>query len=83
MAASDWRPGWKTYAAIWLAMMALRQDFWFWSDRTLVAGVLPIGLAYQGGYSVLASLVLYALVRWSWPHELEREEEPGPGPERR
>jgi hypothetical protein len=25
-------PTWKLYAGLWLAMMALRQDFWWWHD---------------------------------------------------
>jgi hypothetical protein len=59
------------YALLWLAMMLLRQDFWFWDDATLILGRLPVGLAYQAGYSILAALVMGALVRWCWPSELE------------
>lgn len=55
-------------------MMALRQDFWLWDDGRLVFGVLPVGLAYQAGYSLLAMLVIWGLVRFKWPRELERLE---------
>jgi len=73
--------GWKSYAALWLAMMVVHQDFWFWNETTLVFGVLPIGLAYQAGYSLLAAAVMAAIVRLAWPASLERLED-GEGPRR-
>jgi hypothetical protein len=71
-----WR-GVTLYGALWVAMMLLRQDFWQWNDASLVAGVLPVGLAWQAGYSVLAAALMWALVRWDWPEELETLEGPG------
>jgi len=62
-------------------MMALRQDFWFWHDATLVFGVVPVGLAYQAGYSLVAALLLALLVRFCWPAHLE-ELEQGPPAQR-
>ncbi len=70
------------YLALFVAMMALRQDFWFWHDARLVFGFVPVGLAYQAGYSVLASLVMAALVRWAWPSGIERLEHDEPPPDR-
>jgi hypothetical protein len=67
------------YLGLWLAMLALHQDFWLRRDATLVLGFLPIGLVYHAGYSLLAAAVMAALVRWAWPASLERfEREPGP-----
>ncbi len=74
------RPGWKLYALLWLAMMALRQDFWNWTDPALVLGFLPVGLVFQGAYSLLAAGVLALLVRYAWPRELERLDELAGGP---
>lgn len=54
-----------------LAVIVLHQDFWFWRDSTLVFGVLPMGLAYHAGYSILASLTLATLVKFAWPAHLE------------
>ena len=68
-------PGWKLYAAISLAMIVLHQDFWFWTSTRLVFGVLPVGLAYQAGYSLLAMAVMAWLVRVAWPARLERLED--------
>jgi hypothetical protein len=64
------------YAALWILMMALRQDPWFSRDPRLVFGAVPISLAYQAGFSILAALVMAVLVRVAWPEELERLEEP-------
>lgn len=56
-----------------LVLYALHQDVWFWREaRPLAFGFLPIGLAYHVGYSVAASALLWALVRWAWPAHLEQ-----------
>jgi hypothetical protein len=57
--------------AVVFAVFLLHQDTWFWTDKTLVFGVLPMGLAYHAAYSVLASLTLALLVRFAWPSHLE------------
>jgi hypothetical protein len=62
------------YLALFVAMMALRQDFWFANDARLVFGFVPAGLAYQAGFSLLACFVMAALVRWAWPSGIERLE---------
>jgi hypothetical protein len=55
-----------------LLLYALHQDVWNWSEaRPLVFGFLPIGLVYHAAYSVAASLLLWGLVTWAWPHHLE------------
>ena len=37
-------------------------------------GFLPIGLAYQAGYSILAAIMMAVLVRFAWPKHLEQVE---------
>ncbi len=59
------------YAVLWLAMMALRQEAWLVDETRLLLGVLPAGLAWQAGYSLLAAGVMWALVRRAWPAHLE------------
>ena len=52
----------------------LHQDFWNWKAAyPLVLGFLPIGLAYQAGYSILAAAVMAVLVKAAWPKHLEEE----------
>ena len=54
------------------AAYALHQDVWFWREaRPLVFGVLPVGLFYHAAYTVATSVVLWVLVRWLWPAELD------------
>jgi hypothetical protein len=57
-------------------LYALHQDFWFWrTPYPLVFGFLPIGLFYQGCFSVAAALVMWLLVKYAWPSHLEEEVE--------
>jgi Protein of unknown function (DUF3311) len=58
------------------ALYVLHQDIWFWrTARPLVFGVLPVGLFYHGCFSVAASLLMWALVKFAWPGHLEEEVE--------
>jgi hypothetical protein len=53
----------------------LHQDFWNWKEAyPLVFGFLPIGLAYQAGYSILAAAMMAVLVWAAWPKHLENVE---------
>jgi len=61
--------GWLIVAVI-AVMVVLHQDNWLWANRTLVFGFLPAGLAYHAGYSLLAALAMWLLVKLAWPHEL-------------
>jgi len=61
-----------------LAVVALHQDVWYWTDRRLVFGFLPVGLAWHVGYCLLAAATMALLVRFAWPRPLEEEERPKP-----
>jgi hypothetical protein len=61
-----------------LVVYALHQDVWNWHDKTLVFGFLPKGLFYHAGYAVLASLMMWVLVRCAWPEHIERSAEGSP-----
>ncbi len=54
-----------------IALAFLHYDFWYWDDRTLVFGFMPIGLAYHAGFSLAAGLVWLLAVRFAWPANLE------------
>jgi hypothetical protein len=54
-----------------VALGILQYDFWFWSDRSVVLGFLPVGLLYQVLISLLAALAWALVVRWAWPSWLE------------
>ena len=50
----------------------LHQDYWNWKRaEPLIFGFLPIGLAYQAGYSILAAITMAILVKFAWPKHLE------------
>ena len=54
-----------------LVLMFLHHDFWLWSDKTLVFGFLPSGLAWHAGYSVVAAFFWYLVMKFAWPQALE------------
>ncbi len=56
---------------IFVLLFILHQDFWLWDDRTLVFGVMPIGLAYHAGFSIAAALLWVSAVKWAWPSDIE------------
>ena len=67
----------KTFllTALLAVVYVLHQDFWNWKEAyPLVFGFLPIGLAYQAGYSILAAAMMAVLVRAAWPKHLENIE---------
>jgi Protein of unknown function (DUF3311) len=55
-------------AAVYLA----HQDFWNWTRvEPLLFGFLPVGLWYHAAYSLLASALMWLLVKFAWPKSLE------------
>lgn len=52
-------------------LFVLHQDFWWWDDRTLVLGFLPVTLAYHAIYSLLAGGVWALANRLAWPADIE------------
>ena len=58
-----------------VALYMLHQDIWFWRSSYLVFGFIPIGLFYQGCFSVAAALLMWLLVTFAWPSHLEQEVE--------
>ena len=66
-------------AALLIVVALLHQDFWNWTDKSLVFGILPVGLAYHAAYSCLAAVMMWLLVKFAWPHELEHPEKASEG----
>jgi|AP95_1055475.scaffolds.fasta_scaffold415544_1 hypothetical protein len=64
----------KKWAAFGLlaVMYVLHNDWWLWSDSTIIAG-LPVGLGYHVLYMILTALVLVIVVRLAWPTHLDSE----------
>ena len=58
-------------ALLVIVVALIHQDVWFWTDRTLVFGFLPVGLAYHVAYTFAAAFTMWMLVRFAWPAHLE------------
>ena len=60
--------------AIWIAailLAVLHQDLWFWDDRTMVLGVMPVGLFYHAMFSLAAGVLWALAVKFAWPDHIE------------
>jgi hypothetical protein len=68
----------RLLALLVITVYLLHQDCWNWKKvEPLVFGFLPIGLAYHAAYSLVAAGMMWVLVKFAWPRELdtlEREE---------
>ena len=53
-------------------LYAVHTDVWFWDDPTMI-GSLPIGMAYHLAFMLASSVVLWMLVKFAWPAEIETE----------
>jgi hypothetical protein len=54
------------------AVYLVHQDFWNWTRaEPLLFGFLPVGLWYHVAYSLLASALMWLLVKFAWPKSLE------------
>jgi hypothetical protein len=63
-------------ALLVLVFYVLHQDFWFWrQSRPIVFGVLPIGLFYHACYTLAVSLLVWILIKATWPRHLDVEDE--------
>jgi hypothetical protein len=72
---------------IWVLAVALgllHHDFWFWSDRRLIFGFLPVGLGYHMLFSLLTAGLWALALRFAWPAELEAwaDQTPPPAPQK-
>ena len=71
---------------LWLTLLVivlyvLHQDFWFWRTiEPVVFGFLPIGLFYHVCYTLAVVLVMWLLVKFAWPSQLESTTEEDAAP---
>lgn len=69
------RPPFRTARrSVWIAfgvLFLLHQDSWWWDDRTLVLGYLPIGMFYHILFSIAATVLWVFAIRWAWPDHIE------------
>lgn len=66
------RPAALGLVALLVVVLVLRNDLWNWfTPRPLLFGFLPVGLWWQGLVSLLASILMWLMVRLAWPAHLE------------
>ena len=56
--------------AVWvilILLVILHQDFWLWTDGTLLLDIFPAGLAYHMGLSVAAAIGWWLATKFAWP----------------
>ena len=58
------------YALI-VIMAIIHQDFWWWDNKTLVCGFMPLGLFYHALLSCMAAGVWDMAMKWAWPSDIE------------
>ena len=61
---------WVVWGVV-VALGVLHQDLWFWGDRTLVFGVVPMGLFYHSLFSLACAGTWMMMVKFCWPHHIE------------
>src|SRR5687768_10948861 len=55
-----------------IGVIVLRHDYWNWdTPHPLLFGFLPVGLWWQAMVSLLACGMMWLMVRFAWPQELE------------
>lgn len=67
----------KLLYAVLVILALLHQDFWNWDRAHLYFGFLPSGLAYHAAYTLVVVFFWILVVRFAWPHEVERFVEEG------
>ncbi len=81
--ASDASRNRKIVWSLVVVLGVLHYDFWFWEDRSLMFGFMPVGLFYQALISVATGIVWALVVRHAWPSGVEQWASEAPGdPER-
>lgn len=61
------RTGPLIIAALVLLLLIAHQDNWFWTDKTLVFGFLPIGLFWHACISIAAAATWWLATCIAWP----------------
>ena len=62
----------KNFVFALLVLLAIiHQDLWWWEDKTLVFGFMPLGLFYHALFSCMAAGVWAMAIKWAWPSDIE------------
>ncbi len=56
---------------IFAALFVLHHDFWWWDDRSIVLGFMPVGLAWHVLFSIAAASLWVLALKFAWPQHIE------------
>ncbi len=59
------------YVAL-LVVFLLHNDVWLWDDARMLGG-LPVGFVYHVGYCLVLALLMWLLVKFAWPQDLDKK----------
>lgn len=62
-----------------IALIVVHQDFWNWDKVNVAFGFMPVGLWYHAFYCIAAAILMWMLVAFVWPRQLENVEREVPG----
>lgn len=48
-------------------LILVHQDVWFWDDKSLVFGFMPITLLFHASISLAASITWFMATKFCWP----------------
>lgn len=63
----------KAVIAFFVLLFVLHQDFWWKDDPRLIAGVVPISVAYHVVWTLLIAVGWFFVARFYWPKGLDDE----------
>ena len=61
----------KVVYGLVVLLAIIHQDFWWWDNKTLVFGLMRLGLFYHALFSCMAAGVWAMAIKWAWPSEIE------------
>ena len=61
----------KVVYGLVVLLAIIHQDFWWWNNKTLVFGFMPLGFFYHALFSCMAAGVWAMAIKWAWPSEIE------------
>ena len=70
----------RAFWAVWgtvLFLAIIHFDFWWWDDRSLWFGFLPVGLGFHALISLAAGITWACAIKYAWPAEVEAWAEEG------
>lgn len=70
----------KIIYVLFVLLIFAHQDFWWWhSEKPLILGFIPIGLAWHVGISIGAACLGALAVKYAWPADVDEIEEQAAG----